>query len=145
MPINETILVPAAEMPAPPVALPALGTYPATGTDAAKEQWLRLADLHVREAQRATSWAASVNSAAATQALAAANAAMAAQSGANSDALAPLFERIVTQWVAHDGALDRLSAALAGLPEIGGGAAGGVSSADFVAILTALLKAVTVK
>lgn len=144
MPINETILVPAAEMPAPPVGLPALGAYPATGTDAAKDQWLRLADLHVREAQRATSWAASVNSAAATQALADANAAMAAQSGANSDALAPLVEQIITQWGAHDGALDRLSTALAGLPEIGG-TAGGVSSADFVAILTALLKAVTVK
>lgn len=145
MPTNETILVPAAEMPAPPVALPALGTYPATGTDAAKDQWLRLADLHVREAQRATSWAASVNSAAATKDLATANLAMANQSGANSDALAQLVERIVTQWGVHDGALDRLSTALAALPEIGGGTAGGVSSADFVAILTALLKAVAVK
>lgn len=132
-------------IPVPPIALPKLIDYPTAGTDAAKDQWLRLADLHVREAQRVTSWEASSNSAAATQALADANAGMATQSGSNTDALAPLVEQIVTQWGAHDGALDRLSAALAGLPETGGGTAGGVSSADFVAILTALLKAVAVK
>lgn len=130
-------------MPTPPVALPALGAYPATGTDLAKDQWLRLADLTVREAQRTTSWEASVNSAAATNALAAANTAMAAQAGANTSALAPLVEQIIVQWAAHDDAMDRMTEALKGLPEIGGG--GGVSSADFVAILTALLKALAVK
>ena len=133
-------------MPTPmtvaPVALPKLGEYPAAGTDAAKDQWLRLADLTVREAQRQTSWDASMASADATNSLAAANALMASQAGENSAALAPLADKIVTQWVAHDGALDRMTTALAGLPQVGGG---GVSSDDFVAILTALLKALSAK
>lgn len=136
--------MPTPETPVPPVALPTLGAYPAAGTDAVKDQWLRLADLHVREAQRATSWAASSASAAATLALAEANASLAAQSGDNIAALAPLIDQTVKQWAVHDGALDRLTEALKGLPEIGG-TGGGVSSADFVAILTALLKALTVK
>lgn len=146
--VNETLPapIPAPEpMPVAPIVLPKLGEYPAAGTDAAKDQWLRLADLTVREAQRATSWAASTTSAAATLALAAANAGMAEQSGSNTAALSPLIEQVVGQWAAHDAALDRLTAALAGLPQVGGGAAGGVSSDDFVAILTALLKALAVK
>lgn len=129
-----------APMPVAPVTLPKLGDFPVAGTDAAKDQWLRLADLYVREAQRATSWAAGTAGAAATNALAAANAGLAQQAAANVEAITPVVEQLLAQWTEHDAAIDRLVSALGGLQFPAGSGGGGIPVSDFVAILTALLK-----
>lgn len=132
------------DMPTPPITLPKLPTLAVDAPAAAVDQWLRLADLHLREAQRLTYWAATSAQTDATKALATANAGMALSVKENVAAWAPTIDRALSVWAEHDGALDRLSEALAALPQVGGDA-GGVSSADFVAILTALLKALSGK
>jgi hypothetical protein len=139
-----------ADMPVPPIALPKLPIFPIDAPAAALDQWFRLADLHAREAQRVTYWAASSAQSEATTKLASANTAMAGAVGEtaakNEAAWAPTIDKTLAAWTAHDGALDRLTAALAELPQVGGGSGGGgISSADFVAILTSLLKALSGK
>ena len=68
--------------PVPPVGLPPLGEYPATGTDVEKDRWLRLAGLHVQEAERASCFSGQTALAAATWEQAAATRALAAAAGA---------------------------------------------------------------
>lgn len=92
------------DMPVPPMALPPLPAYPAQGTDVQRSDWLRLADLYQREAQRLTCW----------QARPAAS-------------MGPTVEAVLAAWAAHDAALDRLTAVLGALQlptSIGGGGGG---------------------
>ena len=122
------------------VKLPIVGEYPADGTDAAKDQWLRLADLHQREAQRASSWEAVQASANATAGLAAANNAIAAAAVAHSQVTPAVVEDVLAQWQTHDAALEKLAAAIGGV-KLPAPQEGGIAVSAFLDVLTGLLKA----
>lgn len=95
--------------------LPPLGAYPdANATDAQRDAWFRLAQLHMQSAQVQ-----------ATAALAEANASAPSALAAFPDAIAPTVDRLIIRWEASDAAMDRLSAAIAGFnPNVVSGESG---------------------
>lgn len=115
-----------------PIVLPTIpdaGAYPATGTDAQKDQWLRLAALHMS--------AANVR---ANEALADVHRQLLEQQGSFNGSLGTFVENVGAVWDRLDASIARLAAAVEASPGGAPGSGDGVTAED-AAIVGQILQA----
>lgn len=113
-------------MPIALPTLPELGPYPAAGTDTQRDQWLRLAGLHVGRAQvQATEQSATAN-----EGLAQVHRQIMEQQTAFNGALGGFAEAAAEVWDRLDASLNRLAAAVEARPAGGAASAEGITDKD---------------